>query len=508
MGSTAIMLMLVTIISKVMGFAREMVMGNFFGTSDIASIYVMSNTLPVVIVNFVANGIIAGFIPVYNMAKKEGGIERAEKFTSNLFNILMVFGTIAIFLGMVFARVFCKILSPSLDGELLDIATTFTRIMMFSVYAYLYSAVYRGYLNQKGDFITPATTGIVMDVIIIFFIVLSGIRGDIYLLAIGALLGNSLQYALFPIALKKKGYKHKFKIDLKDEYTRALLRIVIPTVISVAAAEIALIVDNSMASAFFGNDKISVLDYSKKIIGIIYGIITVSITTSIYPTIARLASEKNFSQMKKELNSTVILTLAFVVPSVIGLMSLSNPIISLVYKRGAFNEESVAITAGVLFSYAPYVIFQSISDVIDRSFYAVGDSKTPVAISISQQVFNIIGNLVLINFFGLNGIAVATSLSCLYGAIILMYFYRKKFGKGKALNSIISVIKITIISIIMGLIAHFSYNLFNKTFSEIISTFFAIAIAGIFYVLAILISQIPEIKEIVNKVYHKVFKNK
>ena len=89
----------------------------------------------------------------------------------------MVFATIAIIIGLIFAKPFSKILSPDLDGETLNLAANYTRIMMFAVYAYLYSSVFRGYLNIKGDFFNPAVTGIIMNVIIIVFTILTGKTG-------------------------------------------------------------------------------------------------------------------------------------------------------------------------------------------------------------------------------------------------------------------------------------------------------------------------------------------
>ncbi|MDU5534953.1 MAG: lipid II flippase MurJ, partial [Anaerococcus sp.] len=144
MGQTTFMLMFITIISKVFGFIREAVMANYIGAGELKSIYTTANTLPVVVSNFVAVGIISGFIPIYNRAKNEEGEASAEKFTSNIFNILMVFATIALVIGLIFAKPFSKILSPDLDGQWLDLAADYTRIMMFAVYAYLYSSVFRG----------------------------------------------------------------------------------------------------------------------------------------------------------------------------------------------------------------------------------------------------------------------------------------------------------------------------------------------------------------------------
>lgn len=508
MGQTAFMLMFVTIVSKVFGFVREAVMAYYYGTSGIAAAYIVANTLPVVIANFVANGIIFGFIPMYNRVKNEEGETEAENFTSNIFNILLIIATVAVVLGFIFAKVFCKIFSPSLSGKELDMAVTFTRIIMFAIYAYFYSSVYRGYLNLKGNFIIPATTGIIMNVIIIAFIVASGYGKNPYLLAVGCLAGNVLQYILFPKATRDSGYKHKWIVDFNNKYIRMLVMISIPVIVSAAAGEIALTVDNSMASYFFGHDKITVLRYSKQLLALITGIITVSVTTSIFPTISKLGQDGKIEEMKNNISSAVVITLLLVIPATLGMMALSKALVSLVYLRGEFNANDVIITASILNSYAPFIIFQSLSDVIDKGFYSVGDSKTPVIVVVIQQFINIIINLILIRFFGLNGIAIATSISCLLGALMMMFMFRKNFGRMKLKTTLISLLKISVLSLIMAFIAHNLYSLLSARISMLLSVFLTVLVAVIFYGFFILLARIPEVMTLVNTLYHKFIKKR
>lgn len=505
MGQTTLMLMIITIVSKVFGFAREAVMASFIGASDLKSIYTTANTLPVVAANFVAVGIISGFIPIYNKAKNEEGEAAAEEFTSNIFNILMRFGLVAVVLGIIFARPFSKILSPSLEGEWLDLATNYTRIMMFAVFAYLYSAVFRGYLNLKGNFFDPAITGILMNVIIIIFTILTGITGNPYLLIIGALLGNVLQYILFPKAARDAGYEHKRTFDIHNKYVRSLMLISIPIIISSAAGELSIIADNSMASAFFGKAAISKLFYSKTMLTLITGVITVSVTTAIFPKIASLGQAGEFEQMKGEISSAVVTTMSLVIPATIGMMVLSRPIIELVFERNAFTSDDTAIVASLLTAYSPYIIFQSLSDVVDRGFYAVGDSKTPVIIVVTQQVLNIILNFILIKFFDLVGLAYATVLSTAIGSAFMLYKFRDNFGAFNFRQAAISLGKIILATCIMASLAMLTYSGLAGKISHIIALFGAIIVAGFVYVLLILLARIPEVMELVNHIYHKLF---
>ena len=504
MGQTTLMLMIITIVSKIFGFVREAVMASFIGASDLKSIYTTANTLPVVVSNFVAVGIISGFIPIYNKAKNEEGIEAAEEFTSNIFNILMGFGTLAIIIGIVFARPFSRMLSPDLSGKWLDLATNYTRIMMFAVFAYLYSAIFRGYLNLKGNFFDPAITGIIMNIIIIIFTVLTGLTGNSYLLIFGALLGNVFQYILFPRAAKKAGYQHKKIIDIHNKYVRSLIIIALPIIISSAAGELSIIADNSMASAFFGKAAISKLFYSKTMLTLITGVITVSVTTAIFPKIASLGQAGEIDKMKNRISSAVITTMALVIPATIGMMVLSRPIVELIYQRNAFTSDDTIIVASLLTAYAPYVIFQSITDVVDRGFYAVGDSKTPVIIIVIQQALNIILNFILIRYFDIEGLAYATCFSTALGTLLIIYKFRDNFGRFNFKRTFISLIKIVLITMIMAALAYYSYYFLLGKVSNLIALFISIILAGLVYTILILLARIPEVMNIINAIYHKL----
>ena len=503
MGQTTLMLMFITIISKIFGFLREAVMASYIGASDLKSIYTTANTLPVVIANFVAVGIISGFIPIYNKAKNEEGEEAAEEFTSNVFNILMVFALVAVIIGMIFARPFSKLLSPDLDGAYLDLATNYTRIMMFAVFAYLYSAVFRGYLNLKGNFFDPAITGIIMNIVIIAFTILTGITDNPYYLIIGALLGNTLQYILFPRATRKLGYKHRRVLDFKNKYVRNLILISIPIIISSAAGEISIIVDNSMASAFFGKAAISKLFYSKTMLTMITGVITISVTTALFPKIAELGQLGKIEQMKERISSSVVSTMLLIIPASIGMAVLSEPIIGVVFERNAFTRNDTIIVAALLTAYAPNNIFQSIVDVVDRGFYAVGDSKTPVIVVLIQQFLNVIFNLIMIKFFGIEGLAYATVLSTAVGTVLMLFQFRKKFGSFNFKSSLISLVKISLATVVMALVAYFTNKALAGVAPRIVALFVAIILAMLVYGFLILLARIPEVMDMVNRLYHK-----
>src|SRR5699024_10138251 len=157
------------------------------------------------------------------------------------------------------------------------------------------------------------------------------------------------------------------------------------------------------------------------------------------------------------------LTMALVIPATLGMMALAHPIIRLIYERNAFSPADTSIVASLLISYGPYIVFISILKIFSNALYAVRDSKTPLIVILYQQLINIILNILLVKVIGIDGIALATSISTLIGSVCLLVAYHKKFGKAETNEHIISIIKISISSIFMVLITRF----INRYFSDI-----------------------------------------
>ena len=263
-----------------------------------------------------------------------------------------------------------------------------------------------------------------------------------------------------------------------------------------------------MASAFFGEESIAVLFYAKTMLTLITGVITVSVTTALFPKIAEFGQSGKIEEMKSSISSSVVTTMLLVIPATIGIMVLSNPVIELVYQRNAFTSEDTIAVASMMVSYAPFIIFQSLTDVVDRGFYAVGDSKTPVIIVVIQQLINVILNAILIQFFGLNGIAYATVISTFVGASLMIYKFRDNFGSFKFRATLLSLVKIVIITGIMAFVAGKIYAITADNLPHILAVLISILLAALVYGFLILLVRIPEVMELINTIYHKHFRNR
>ena len=196
--------------------------------------------------------------------------------------------------------------------------------------------------------------------------------------------------------------------------------------------------------------------------------------------------------------------MALVLPATFGMMALASPIIRLIYERHAFSPADTRIVASLLISYAPYIIFISILKIISNAFYATGDSKSPLLIILFQQAINVLLNMVLVERFGIDGIAYATSLSTALGSAVLIIVYYKKFGKVNRIKNIIYIGKIVIASFFMVIATNFTYNLLLEHAGFVISLLISIILASFIYIITVILMKIDIIDEILEKLKYKI----
>lgn len=506
MGQTTIVLMILTVISKIFGFVRESVMASVIGAGDLKSIYVTATTIPDLMTYTVIVGIVSAYIPLYTRISSEKGESEVENFTSNLINTLMVYGAIAFLIVIIFAGPISKLFSPKLTGDTLKLAKDFTRIMAISIFTFLYSSVIRGYLNAKGNFIDPAIPGIIINVFVIVSTILTGIFNNSYILIIGTLIGYIIQFVRFPFVSHNLGYKYKKIIDFNDPYIKYMFAIMIPIIISSAANKIAILIDKSMASAYLGIDSVAKIFYTENMLDFIVEVFAINIATITLPQIAKLANAGKFDQMKEKVSSSLVLTMLVIIPATLGMMVLSTPIIRLIYERNAFSPADTSVVASLLVSYGPYIIFISILKIISNAFYAIGDSKSPLLIILFQQAINVVLNILLVKKYSIEGIALATSISTTVAATAIVFVYYKKFGFSNHKKDIISLVKILFASIIMANIAFFSFSMWTQSFNLIFSLLLSVILGGLSYLVLIKLFNVPEVEEIVRYMTNKISK--
>jgi len=187
-------------------------------------------------------------------------------------------------------------------------------------------------------------------------------------------------------------------------------------------------------------------------------------------------------------------------------MIFAEPIVKLLFGRGAFDTQAISMTSYALFFYSIGMVGFGLMEVLSRAFYAMQDTKTPMINAAIAMVMNIILNIILSKFLGIGGLALATSISAIFCTALLFISLRKKIGPFGMKSITISFIKILCASLMMGVIAKVSYNTLLNSINANLSLILSIGIGAVTYFFIIYFMKIEEVDTVVNAIKRKMIK--
>jgi putative peptidoglycan lipid II flippase len=497
MKKTALVLMIVTILTSVLGFVREIILSYFYGASSISDAYLISITVPLVIFGFIGAGISTGFIPMYSKILQQHGKNDANNFTNNLINILVILSSLLVIFSLVYTKEIVRLFASGFEGETLDLAVTFTRISLFGMLFPGVIYILNGLLQINGNYIVPALLGLPTNLIIIIFIIIS-YNSFIIALPIGTVIATAIQLLfLFMFINKEKyNYNYSFVIQLKNEHVLRMAYIALPVIFSVSITQINIIIDRSLASQIVIGG-VSALNYANKLNGFIQGVFVLSLSTIIYPMISKMAAESNFTDFKKIISDSIKFINLLIIPVMVGIIVFSESIVILLFGRGAFDSNDIYLTSNALFYYSMGLLGLGVSQILTKAFYSLQDTKTPMILAAISMGINIILNIILSRILGLGGLALATSIATTFLGVMLFVMIRRKLGAFGIRNIIVSLVKISISSLIMGYISKSTFTMLlphlNITYSLLIS----ITLAIIIYFITIILLKVDEVRSLI-----------
>lgn len=489
----ALTIMVVTIVSKIFGFARDLALSYFYGATNISDAYLISKTIPGSIFSFIAAGLTAGYVPMYTRISQEKGSQEADHFTNNLVNILLVACTVIVAVVFLFSNPIVKLFASGFKGETLELAVRLTEMSILSIYFAGLVSVFSGYLRIKGNFAIPAAVGFPMNTCIILSIFLSSLMNNTYILGIGYVIAMASQFILLMPFLRRSGYEHKKGFDLRNEHIISLAYLMLPLIVGSSINQINVFVDRTMASRL-AEGGISALNYADKVNSYPVGLFAMPIGTAMYPAISRMAAEKDMPGFKKSLSEAVTSANLFMVPSMIGAMIFATPIVSLLFGRGAFDQRAIHMTSQALFCYSVGMVGYGLRLIATRAFHSLQDTKTPMINGAIGAALNIILNIVLSKYLGVPGLALATALSALFTTGLLFVSLRKKVGPFGMKQTFICFFKTLLASGIMGAVGLFCFNYLSSTLTQNLAMLISLGIAGISYAIAIYFMKIPDVE--------------
>jgi putative peptidoglycan lipid II flippase len=333
-----------------------------------------------------------------------------------------------------------------------------TRLMLPFLTFVAIAAAFMGMLNSLHRFFIPALSPAMFNVAVIAcaLVLVPFMPGlglpAIAAVAIGSLVGGVGQMALQWPALRREGFRYRPILNWRDESLRRVMVLMGPGTLGLAATQINLFVNTVLATGE-GTGAVSWLNYAFRLMYLPIGLFGVSIATATLPAVSRHVAQHDESAARRTVADGLSLMLMLNVPATVGLVVLATPIVRVIFERGAFTPADTAATAAALQFYAVGLVGYSIVRIASPVFYALGQSRTPVIVSASTVLINVVLNLALVRVMGYSGLALGTSIAALLNAAMLMFFLRRRLDGIEGGRVAGSMARITVASALMGLAA-------------------------------------------------------
>lgn len=507
---SALIIIIFTLGSKLLGFIREILIAAKFGSGMETDTFFVALTATNLVVIFLSEAISTTFIPILSEIEIKEGKKGKVEHTNNMINIIFIISIILVIFSLLAAPITVKILAKGFKGEQFDLAVQLTRIGVPMVLFSGIIGIFRGYLHSEQKFASTSAIGIPFNFVYIFFLIflssIFGIKG----LMVSAVIAVASQFLIQLPEAKSSGYNYEFKIDLRDKYIQKVLLLSGPILIGVAINDLNAIIDKTLASDLVSGS-ISALNYANKLNILILWVFIASITTVIFPLLSKESNSDNIPGMKKIMGYGINLILLITVPATVGLIVLATPIVEIAFQRGAFDTTATLMTSQALTFYSIGLVAMALRLLLTRVYYSLQDTKTPMVNGAVSVVFNIVLNLILIKFMAHSGLALATSIATTIATILLLYGLKKKIGSLGTKGYITTFLKTGLASGIMGLVAYLIYHgmcglLGVSKLYNLISLLVAVLIAAIIYVALCYVFKVEEVRDVVDKIKVRLIK--
>ncbi len=417
--------------SRLLGLLRTVVIAHSFGTSPELGAYWVAFRLPDMVFQVLAGATLASaFIPVFSRYVTRGNREEAWRLASSVLNLVFIATGVLALIGLLLAPLLVPLMAPGLgqdsgrQAELQGLAVHLTRIMLISPVFFSVSGMFMGISNARHHFLFPALAPWTYNLsIIIAALVSHSVEG----LAIGVVVGSFVHLAIQLPAVRLIGMLYRPVADWRDPGVREVGKLMLPRALGLAAAQLNFLVTIFFASKV-SDEAISAVNYAWLIVMMPLGLFGMAMSTAVFPTLAEQAATKSMDALRHTLSGTLRLILFLTLPASVGLMILGKPLITFLFEHGAFTAASTDVTVAALFFYAIGLFAQGGIEILSRGFYALSDTRTPVAFAVAAMAANLLLCLVLVGPLGVKGLGLALSLSAILEFSLLFRVLRQRLG--------------------------------------------------------------------------------
>ena len=447
----------ITLLSRIMGYARDMVVAYFFGARAETDAFYVAFRIPNLLRRLLAEGsLTVSFIPIFTESLEKKGKEEAKKISDITFTLLLIVLILVSLVGVLLSPFIIKLFASGFKGEVFNLAVNLNRIMFpYTLFASL-TALSMGILNSLKHFFAPAFSPVIFNIVVIatVFLIQQSFDLPIFSLAIGVMIGGFIQVAFQTPFLRNRGFLYEFRKSLRHPAVKQIALLMVPQLFGLAVYNLNILVSTQYAS-HLPEGTVSYLYYSERLIEFPLGIVAVSIATALLPSLSSQASIGELERFRVSYSFALRLMLFVMVPALTGLIALRVPICNLLYQRGEFSYEATIFTSQALLGYAVGLWAVGGVRITAPTFYAIQDTKSPVMIAFLAFIVNAFFGYILGFTFGLKhtGLALASSISSTFNFFLLFFTLNRRMGEIEIKKTLMQVLKITVASLIMGVSA-------------------------------------------------------
>ncbi len=420
--------MLGNVVSRLLGLVREQVIAALFGAKIATDVFAVASAVPTMVYDLLVSGAIsAALIPVFTDYADSKDREDFGRVVSAVLSIAAAALAVVVALLIVVAPLLVDILGAGFDEETRSLTTSLVRLMLPSVLFMGIAGILTAALYARQSFTLPAFAVAVYNVGIILGGTFLAGRFGVTSLVLGVLLGAAMQVALQVPGLR--GLKLRPRLDLSHPGVRTILKLYAPVALGLVVSNVGVIIDRNLASQT-GEGSIAAMRFATTLVQFPLGLVATATSYAVLPTLARQAAPNPQPptpnpQYAATLRMGMKMILVLIVPAAVGLAVLREPIVQLLFQRGAFDERATALTSLAFLGYSPSIAFSAIDQLLIFAFYARKDTRTPVMVGVMAIFVYLAVALTLMRPLGMLGLVIANAAQWIAHALVLLWLLNR-----------------------------------------------------------------------------------
>lgn len=452
-----------TILSRIMGMIRDMVVSRLFGAGFATDAFFAAFQIPNMLRRFFAEGALtSAFVPTFSEYYTQKGEDEARALANVCFTLLTIVMALITILGIIFSPQIVYLMFPGFATEpsKLELTVFLNRLMFPYIFFVSLVALCMGILNTLRHFFTPAISTVFLNLaMILSALLLHGLfTVPIVALATGVLVGGLLQLLLQLPVLWRKGFPLRPDFNFNNPAVRRIALLMGPSIFGVGVYYLNITVGNILAS-LLPQGSVSYLYYAQRLFEFPQGIFTVSIAQAVLPSMSRQAAEGDIPALKDSLLFGLRLTIFITIPAMIGLIACATPVFSLLFMGGEFDFAKAEQCGRALVQYSLGLTCVAMVRVLAPAFYALKDTRTPVMTAFIAFLLNLGFSLLLMRSMLHAGLALASSLAAFGNMLLLLWLLRRKIGSFGGRTLLVASVKTALAAIPTGMVASYLLRL-------------------------------------------------